>query len=41
MRLRRAHYVAQQVAQLRGISAEEVGRITSANFDRLFAGVVA
>lgn len=34
-------YVAQQVAQLRGISAEEVGRITSANFDRLFAGVVA
>jgi TatD DNase family protein len=27
--------------QLRGISAEEVGRITSANFDRLFAGVVA
>ncbi|MBP7354395.1 MAG: TatD family hydrolase, partial [Comamonas sp.] len=34
-------YVAQQVAQLRGISTEEVGRITSANFDRLFAGVAA
>ncbi len=34
-------YVAQQVAQLRGISTEEVGQITSANFDRLFAGVVA
>ena len=34
-------YVAQQVAQLRGISTEEVGQITSANFDRLFAGVAA
>ncbi|MDR2327545.1 MAG: TatD family hydrolase [Acidovorax sp.] len=34
-------HVAQQVAQLRGISAEEVGQITSANFDRLFAGVTA
>ena len=34
-------YVAQQIAQLRGISAEEVGQITSTNFDRLFAGVTA
>jgi TatD DNase family protein len=34
-------HVAQQVAQLRGISAEDVGQITSANFDRLFAGVTA
>ncbi|MDR3003144.1 MAG: TatD family hydrolase [Acidovorax sp.] len=34
-------HVAQQVAQLRGISAEEVGQITGANFDRLFAGVTA
>ena len=32
-------YVAQQIAQLRGLPIEEVGRATSANFERLFAGV--
>jgi TatD DNase family protein len=32
-------YVAQQVADLRGLPLEEVGRVTSANFERLFAGV--
>jgi len=34
-------YVAQQIAQLRGLEAAEVGRYTSANFERLFAGVQA
>ena len=34
-------YVAQQVAQLRGLPVEEVGRVTSANFERLFRGVAA
>ena len=33
--------VAQQIAALRGCSAEEVGAVTSANFTRLFAGVAA
>ena len=32
-------YVAQQVADLRGLPLEEVGRVTSANFERLFADV--
>ncbi len=32
-------YVAAQIAQLRGLEAQEVGRITSANFERLFSGV--
>lgn len=32
-------YVAAQVGQLRGLDADEVGRITSANFERLFRGV--
>jgi TatD DNase family protein len=30
-------YVAAQIAELKGCSAEEVGRATSANFERLFA----
>jgi Tat protein secretion system quality control protein TatD with DNase activity len=29
-------YVAQLLAELRGISAEGIGELTSANFDRLF-----
>ncbi|MBI5278051.1 MAG: TatD family hydrolase [Burkholderiales bacterium] len=32
-------YVARQVGELRGMSAEAVGRVTSDNFERLFAGV--
>jgi TatD DNase family protein len=32
-------YVAAQIATLRGMAAEEVGRVTSANFERLFRGV--
>jgi TatD DNase family protein len=32
-------YVAAQIGALRGLDANEVGRITSANFERLFAGV--
>lgn len=34
-------WVARQVAQLRGLSEEEVGRISSDNFDRLFQRVVS
>jgi TatD DNase family protein len=34
-------YVAQQIAQLKGISVEEVARATSENFDQLFARVVS
>ena len=34
-------FVAKQIAALRGISEEEVGEITSRNFDHLFAGVQA
>ena len=34
-------YVAQQIAQLRGLPLERVAEATSANFDRLFAGVLA
>ncbi len=34
-------WVARQVAQLRGLSEEEVGRISSENFDRLFSRVVS
>jgi TatD DNase family protein len=34
-------YVAQQVAQVRGVSVEEVAALTSTNFDQLFKGVVA
>lgn len=30
-------YVAAQIAQVRGLSVEEVGQATSANFERLFA----
>lgn len=33
-------YVAAQIAQLRGLSVQEVARITSANFDRLFFSAV-
>lgn len=29
-------HVARQIAELRGLSSEEVGRLTSANFERLF-----
>ena len=29
-------YVAQQIAELKGIAPEEVGRITSSNFEKLF-----
>jgi len=32
-------YVAAQIGQLRGMSGEAVGELTSANFDRLFPGV--
>lgn len=34
-------YVAAQIAQLRGLSVQEVAHITSANFDRLFRAVAA
>ena len=33
-------WVAKQIASLRGLDEEEVGRHTSANFDRLFQGVL-
>ena len=33
--------VAAQIAQLRGLNAEAVGALTSANFERLFRGVVS
>jgi TatD DNase family protein len=32
-------YVAQQIAELRGMSTEAVGELTSRNFETLFAGV--
>ena len=34
-------YVAKQIAEVRGISIEEVAAATSANFDRLFKGVTS
>ncbi|WP_373783276.1 TatD family hydrolase, partial [Delftia acidovorans] len=34
-------YVAQQIAQVRGMAMEDVAALTSANFDQLFKGVVA
>ncbi len=34
-------YVAQQLATLRGCSAQEIGEITSNNFSRLFKGITA
>jgi TatD DNase family protein len=34
-------WVAKQIATLRGISPEDVARHTSANFDRLFQGVLS
>jgi TatD DNase family protein len=34
-------WVAKQIASLRGLSEEEVGCQTSANFDRLFTGVLS
>jgi TatD DNase family protein len=34
-------WVAKQIASLRGLNDEEVGRQTSANFDRLFKGVLS
>jgi Tat protein secretion system quality control protein TatD with DNase activity len=33
-------WVAKQIAILRGLDEEEVGRQTSANFDHLFQGVL-
>lgn len=33
-------HVAQQIAQLRGLSVEEIGQITSRNFETLFKGVL-
>jgi TatD DNase family protein len=33
-------WVAKQIADLRGLSPEAVGAQTSANFDRLFSGVL-
>lgn len=32
-------FVAQQIAQIRGLAVEDVARITSENFDRLFSAV--
>lgn len=32
-------YVARQIAELRGMTVEEVGAVTSRNFERLFSGV--
>jgi TatD DNase family protein len=34
-------YVAQQIAQIRNLPVEEVAQATSANFNRLFSGVMA
>ena len=34
-------FVAKQIAEVRGISVEEVAATTSANFDRLFTGVTS
>ena len=34
-------WVAEQIAQLRGLAVEEVGRLSSENFDRLFSRVVS
>jgi TatD DNase family protein len=34
-------WVAKQIAILRGLADDEVGRQTSANFDRLFQGVLS
>jgi len=33
-------FVAKQVAQIKNLSIEEVAHTTSANFDRLFSGVL-
>ncbi|MBP7647693.1 MAG: TatD family hydrolase, partial [Comamonas sp.] len=33
-------FVAKQVAQVRGLSVQEVAELTSQNFDQLFKGVV-
>jgi TatD DNase family protein len=34
-------WVARQIAQVRNLSEDEVGQQTSANFDRLFQGVLS
>lgn len=34
-------HVAEQIAQIRGCTLAEIGRVTNANFDRLFTGVLA
>jgi len=34
-------YVAAQLAEVRGATVEEVAALTSANFERLFPGVLA
>ena len=33
-------FVAKKIAEIKGLDAEEVGRITSSNFDNLFQGVL-
>lgn len=34
-------FVAKKIAEIKGLNVEEVGRITSSNFDNLFQGVVS
>jgi TatD DNase family protein len=34
-------WVAKKIAEIKGLDVEEVGRVTSTNFDNLFAGVMA
>ena len=34
-------WVAKKIAEIKGLEVEEVGRVTSSNFDNLFQGVVA
>jgi TatD DNase family protein len=34
-------FVAKQLAELRGSTSEDIGALTSANFDRLFSRVMA
>jgi TatD DNase family protein len=34
-------FVARQLAEIKGLSIEEIGQATSRNFETLFSGVVA